>query len=66
MGQLPHLRPIYRKRKGNSTPTGQRGIVEIPKEQILKMLRECGDHDQTQQADHPVKMLGGAGGKLGR
>jgi hypothetical protein len=38
----------------NLTPTGQGGIVEIPKEQILQMLRERGNHDQAQQADQQL------------
>jgi hypothetical protein len=28
--------------------------VEIPKEQILQMLRERGDHDKTQQAQQQL------------
>jgi hypothetical protein len=28
--------------------------VEIPKEQILQMLRNRGDHDQAQQADQQL------------
>jgi hypothetical protein len=28
--------------------------VEIPKEQILRMLRERGNHDQAQQADQQL------------
>jgi hypothetical protein len=28
--------------------------VEIPKEQILQMLRERGNHDQAQQADQQL------------
>lgn len=30
------------------------GIVEIPKEQILQMLRDRGDHQQAQQADQQL------------
>jgi len=28
--------------------------VEIPKEQILQMLRDRGDHDKAQQADQQL------------
>ncbi len=28
--------------------------MEIPKEQILQMLRDRGDHDQAQQADQQL------------
>ncbi len=32
----------------------RREIVEIPKEQILQMLRDRGDHDNAQQADQQL------------
>jgi hypothetical protein len=35
-------------------PIGQGGIMEIPKEQILQMLRDRGNHDQAQQADQQL------------
>ncbi len=40
--------------------------MEIPKEQILQMLRDRGDHDVLGKIGiDPSEMLGGAGGKFG-
>ncbi|MEA2211374.1 MAG: hypothetical protein QOF83_1322 [Solirubrobacteraceae bacterium] len=35
-------------------PMTQGGTVEIPKEQILQMLRDRGDQDQAEQADQQL------------